>query len=68
MTSALRYMPLTLLSLYLSWNTTELVAQQTWPQWRNDDFSSVGDADVPTEFGIEKKHVVASSPTRWRWS
>ena len=54
MTSALRYLPLVLLSFFLNWGTAELVAQQIWPQWRNSDFSSVGDADVPTEFGTEK--------------
>ena len=31
-----------------------VLAQQTWPQWRNQDFSSVGDADLPSEFGAEK--------------
>ena len=29
-------------------------AQQDWPQWRNGDFSSVSDADLPTEFDGEK--------------
>ena len=54
MTSVLRCVPLVLLGLCLNCGTVELVAQQTWPQWRNGDFSSVGVGDVPTEFGVEK--------------
>jgi len=54
MTPVLRCMPLVLFSFCFNWGTASLVAQQTWPQWRNGDFSSVGDADVPTEFGADK--------------
>ncbi|MDB2686783.1 PQQ-binding-like beta-propeller repeat protein, partial [Mariniblastus sp.] len=38
---------------FLTWNAGAL-AQEAWPQWRNQDFSSVGDADLPVEFNAEK--------------
>ena len=54
MTFAIRCTSLAVLSVCLSANVTEGFAQQTWPQWRSGDFTSVVDADVPTEFGADK--------------
>ena len=48
-----RLLLIAVFGLCLAWKA-EAFAQQTWPQWRNDDFSSVGNADLPTEFGPQK--------------
>ena len=52
MTFLRRCLPLIMLGLYL--NAGGAFAQESWPQWRNGDFSSVGDADLPAEFGAQK--------------
>ena len=53
MTFVVRLVSIVVFGLCLAWNASA-DAQQTWPQWRNDDFSSTSDADLPTEFGAEK--------------
>ena len=53
MTLAGRLLSFVVFGLCFAWNAGAF-AQQTWPQWRNQDFSSVGDADLPTEFGAKK--------------
>ena len=53
MTLAGRLLSFVVFGLCFAWNASAF-AQQTWPQWRNQDFSSVGDADLPTEFGAEQ--------------
>ena len=53
MTLVVRLLPSVVVGLCLSWSAGAF-AQQAWTQWRNDDFSSVGDADLPAEFGAEK--------------
>ena len=53
MTLVGRLFSLVVTGLCLTWSASAS-AQQDWPQWRNDDFSSVADADLPTEFGAEK--------------
>ena len=53
MTCVSRLLSLVVVGLCLTWNACAF-AQQDWPQWRNSDFSSVGDSNLPTEFGAEK--------------
>ena len=53
MTFVGRLLSLAVTGLCLTWSASAF-AQEDWPQWRNDDFSSVGEADLPTEFGAEK--------------
>ena len=53
MTFVRRLFLFVVVGLCLTWDTSAF-AQQDWPQWRNSDFSSVGDAELPTEFGAEK--------------
>jgi len=48
-----RCLSLVMFGLCVAWSA-DTFAQQTWPQWRNSDFSSVGDSDLPIEFGPEK--------------
>ena len=53
MTFVGRFLTLAMFGLCITWNAGA-IAQQAWPQWRNGDFSSVSDADLPTEFNGEE--------------